>query len=461
MANKLTFVARDRTAQPQDDIRINWSNPITRGLVDIIWSGAGPARYLVGSVKPTVVGQSITTAAGIGRQRDATNAAAVRFHYSPASVNDRFRLYGGITMLTYGSMPRTGTTSCPTGFEHGYTISNRYGEGYIYGICGGVTIAPGTRWSDTIALRGLTYSSPSLRLYENGRVVGSADTGTTPSYDASFSTPQVCQSTNTSTLDTALWTGIWGRVLSSAEIKSLSDNPWQLFEPETIPLFVPTGTGPVTHPTTGDVVGNTATVTGSAVRETGAQTHPSTGDVVGNTATVSGTALRYRAHPTTGVVAGLTSNVTGTAKRYRLHTTTGTVAGLTSIITGSAVNEPAAGVHETTGDVVAGTGSVSGTATHIGVHTTTGVLAGFSAEVIGAAQRSGAVIVHDTSGVLAGYDSVVTGAATNQGSMTLTPADIQAIVAAIKAEIMPVNIVRVNGGNVDGDGSDSNPWGPV
>ena len=196
----------------------------------------------------------------------------------------------------------------------------------------------------------------------------------------------------------------------------------------------------------------------------GGATHPSTGSVVGNTATVTGTAARsatVQTHPSTGVVVGNTSTVIGTAKRYRLHTTTGAVTGLTSTVTGSATIQPAPGIHVTSGDVVAGVGTVTGSAKHVGVHTTTGVLAGFSAEVVGAAQRSGAVIVHSTSGVLAGYDSVVTGAATNQGSMTLTPADIQAIVAALKAEILPVDIVRVNHIDVDGTGADSDPWGPV
>jgi hypothetical protein len=303
-------------------------------------------------------------------------------------------------------------------------------------------------------------------LYVDGKFGVDAWIGNSSSFYGSSSQFDIGRLMNNSTVYYGDWDGIafaaiFNRRLTAGEIVSISANPWQIFEPETIPLFKPTGTGPVTHPTTGDVVGNTATVTGSALREAGAQTHPSTGDVVGNTATVSGTALRYRAHATTGVVAGLTSNVTGTALRYRLHETTGAVTGLTSTVTGSATIQPAPGIHVTSGDVVAGTGSVSGTATHIGVHTTTGVLSGFSAEVVGAAQRSGAVIVHSTSGVLAGYDSVVTGAATNQGSMTLTPADIQAIVAAIKAEIMPVNIVRVNNIDVDGTGADSDPWGPV
>ena len=55
----------------------------------------------------------------------------------------------------------------------------------------------------------------------------------------------------------------------------------------------------------------------------------------------------------------------------------------------------------------------------------------------------------------------VSGVSVGFSDMTLTPADIQAIVAALQAAILPVNIVQVNYGPVDGDGSDSNPWGPV
>lgn len=55
----------------------------------------------------------------------------------------------------------------------------------------------------------------------------------------------------------------------------------------------------------------------------------------------------------------------------------------------------------------------------------------------------------------------VSGVSVGFSEMTLTPADIQAIVDALKLAILPVNIVQVNYGPVDGDGSDGNPWGPV
>jgi len=468
------LIRKIRDRQPLQPVRIDYSNPISKNIVFAFEAGVDN-RNLVTSVDGEPLLSGVSHSAGLyGRQ----------FSYSGSQVSRScsfglLRSLCGATSATWDILVYFNSANPTTHFFAQWDSSLLWlfqaNAGSLVWVAAEDDLGNRRRWD-------LSSAFPSSGWY---RIIASWQGGANKvllinGIDKSGSLSVISNVANqintTNTKDylqigmsdggTALAGAVcfaraWSRGLSLPECKSLHENPWQIFEPETIPLFYSTGTGPVTHPTTGDVVGNTATVTGSALREAGAQTHPSTGDVVGNTATVTGTALRYRAHATTGVVAGLTSNVTGTALRYRLHETTGTPTGLTSIVTGSAVNEPAAGVHETDGVITGTTGSVSGSALHIGVHRTTGVLAGFSAEVIGAAQRSGAVIVHDTSGVLAGYDSVVTGAATNQGSMTLTPADIQAIVAAIKAEIMPVNIVRVNGDNVDGDGSDSNPWGPV
>jgi hypothetical protein len=82
------------------------------------------------------------------------------------------------------------------------------------------------------------------------------------------------------------------------------------------------------------------------------------------------------------------------------------------------------------------------------------------ATVTGSASRAGAIITHATTGVLTGNTAEVTGAS-GHGSMTLTPADIAAIVAALQLAILPVNIVKVNSIDVDGTGADNDPWGPV
>jgi hypothetical protein len=496
MAAKLTFVEQTLNRQPPSGARIDWTNPLTRGLTFLSRGSHDEnvvrnAPISLASLSGTVT--SVVTKHGLGSK--FSNATTRK------SLNTNVFKNGDCTAMFVGS-PSASASFGSYAISQAGSVEINFGVNFdaSFNTVSGrfilSTLQPGYRSS--VYVDGVLDGTPSCYLigkstgsgfaYKNGRRLTTTITGDLP--------PLNGLDTDTLSVGGMLANGsypfdyplnmvaVWSRQLTLEEASSVTLNPWQLFESEQIHVFAPVGTGPVTHPTSGDVVGNTATVTGTATRSATVQTHPSTGAVVGNTATVSGTALRYRAHATTGVVTGLTSNVTGTAKRYRLHTTTGAVTGLTSTVTGTATNEPAAGVHETDGVVTGTTGAVTGSALHIGVHRTTGVVAGyqgavtgtaknytvhettgvlsgFSAEVVGAAQRSGAVIVHGTSGVLAGYDSVVTGAATNMGGMTLTPADIQAIVAAIKAEIMPVNIVRVNNIDVDGTGVAGDEWGPV
>jgi hypothetical protein len=474
MAAKLTLIEQERTSQPQTVCRLagKYAKAFT------VYNSATPMINLATGKNLNAVGTPLFGSAASGREVHGVYGTLGHLQVR-SDINPSVENWPGATTLFHGVLTTFAAGTYPA------LISIVPDTNYYNGIINFVTeptnaIAFYVGASSTPLSRSYTSdfigvpvtviatydvgsATRSIHIYANGRyLTNSGSISTTWPNSTSLESIGGYNRSGTyrSSTHAISLACVFPFSMGNAEILNLLKNPWQIFEPEQSPLFVPVAGG-TTHPTSGDVVGNTATVTGSALREAGAQTHPSTGDVVGNTATVSGTALRYRAHPTTGVVAGLTSNVTGTALRYRLHTTTGAVTGLTSTVTGSATIQPAPGIHVTSGDVVAGVGTVTGSALHIGVHPTTGVLAGFSAEVIGTAQRSGAVIVHSTSGVLAGYDSVVTGAATNQGSMTLTPADIQAIVAAIKAEIMPVNIVRVNNIDVDGTGADSDPWGPV
>jgi hypothetical protein len=476
MAKKLTSVSRVWSKQPDYVAGIDWSNTLTLGLRAAVVSSLGNTNIVTGRALEVDGPLPLTTSDIFGR--------AYKYSASQTLRTEEVTVTGAFTTIALAIPGRTDNqavigTAGTNAWTLWCSISGKIqiydGVGYIDS---GISVVPGKPYA-----MGVSVSGTTVTLCINGQV--SVHTAAaSPSYTSKQNIGSRNGAGDYAFLGDIAGFLFFNRALNAKQLADLTANPWQIFEPEQIPLFKPEGTGPVTHPTSGNVVGNTATITGAALRETGAQTHPSTGDVVGNTANVTGTALRYRAHATAGTVTGLTSNVTGTALRYRLHTTTGAVTGLTSTVIGSATNEPAAGVHEVDGVVTGTTGAVTGSALHIGVHRTTGVVAGyqgavtgtaknytvhettgvlsgFSAEVVGAAQRSGAVIVHSTSGVLAGYDSAVTGAATNMGGMTLTPADIQAIVAAIKAEIMPVNIVRVNNIDVDGTGADSDPWGPV
>jgi len=221
------------------------------------------------------------------------------------------------------------------------------------------------------------------------------------------------------------------------------------------------GGGSVDHATDGDVEGNTANVVGTARRFL---LHTTSGDVVDSTdATVTGQAELINAvylHETEGVLTGQLGTVAGTARRFRTHTSNGIVIGDPwAIVEGLAEIVSPPGEHETYGALSGQHGTVVGTAKHLRKHVTSGnVVDSTDATVEGEAVK---FAEHDSSGIIVGYDTKVVGQATNVGSLTLTPADIAAIVAALKAEILPVNIVRVNYVEIDGTGTGNDPWGPV
>jgi len=166
------------------------------------------------------------------------------------------------------------------------------------------------------------------------------------------------------------------------------------------------------HPVTGTVVADYATVTGDAASSSPAGVHECEGIVVASEAIVVGTALNFSKLTSSGAVKGYQSTVVGTAKNVKKHSTNGAPIGKSS-------------------------------------------------QVIGTAARLDPLVDHGTFGEVDGYQSSVTGSAVNQGSLTLTPADIAAIVAALQAAILPVNIVKVNDVDVIGSGQSGDTWGPA
>jgi hypothetical protein len=143
------------------------------------------------------------------------------------------------------------------------------------------------------------------------------------------------------------------------------------------------------------------------------------------------------------------------------HATSGVVVGNTANVVGEASRSTGSVTHPTSGVIVGNAANIVGAASRVGTHPTSGVVVGNAGNVVGVAARTGAAIIHDTSGIVVGNPGDVVGAASNPGQMTLTAADIQAIVNALIAAVLPVNIVQVNYIDVDGTGQDADPWGPV
>jgi len=138
--------------------------------------------------------------------------------------------------------------------------------------------------------------------------------------------------------------------------------------------------GGTTHPSTGSLVADAATVSGTAART---RAHPSTGALVADAATVSGTATHLNQHPSTGALAAQSATVAGTAARTRQHPSTGSLVADAATVAGTATRFRA---HPSTGSLVAQDAVVAGDATvtpAAGPHLTTGVLEAQAATVAG------------------------------------------------------------------------------
>lgn len=93
------------------------------------------------------------------------------------------------------------------------------------------------------------------------------------------------------------------------------------------------GSGPVTHATSGALVGPGSVVDGTARRF---RAHATSGALAGQGSVVDGAATRFRAHHSSGVLAGPGSTVEGSAARTRQHQTSGELVGPVSLLAGAA-----------------------------------------------------------------------------------------------------------------------------
>lgn len=281
------------TSQPQQPPQINWGNPITSGLVGLMWLGYGRPVDLM---QPHVVltasnsspstwqngfAQTVTTAGANGvsaarlalpiwRQAGPLSCLAFMNHTSNASSKS---LYG------YGP----GTTSGYQIFETG-GARNRLARIYIGGVAKDAT---GGTWTDKECVKGLTFDGATVFGYDDGRQFGSAAAAGTPSYDATFARLSFLgNSDSTSSAGRGYWMGCWNRALTPSEVYALNQNPWMLFTPAQhhYPLFVSAGGTTDAAFVAADGTSTTSTLTGTGINAaafTAADGTSTTGTLVG------------------------------------------------------------------------------------------------------------------------------------------------------------------------------------
>ena len=181
--------------------------------------------------------------------------------------------------------------------------------------------------------------------------------------------------------------------------------------------------GAASHPTSGALSSQAATVAGSAAHLT---LHATSGALAAQSATISGSAVSP--HLSTGALSAQDATITGSAAHLTLHTSTGALSSQAATIAGAAAHEHATsgalaaqdssiagsadlsvgGSFSTSGALDAQAATIAGTATHLTLHTSTGALASQAATLAGSAAHE-----HAASGALASQEATISGAATH------------------------------------------------
>lgn len=223
------------TSQPQQAVGIDWGNPLARGLVD--WRSPTCGLSMVstnGTIKTTRNGVAFSgNGAGVSGWYGVVNSGAINAA-NPATI----------LALVIGASGNTDARA--------YSIAAS--TGYFFQIGSGATTSSKLRIVYRSPSKDLIGGETSSIVFENG-VPHVAALRYTPGLLESFvdgkadlTLADTASGTTSGTLwasTNTLWRGsaatqnntsvvlglFWSRALSDAEIKSISQNPWQIFKP--------------------------------------------------------------------------------------------------------------------------------------------------------------------------------------------------------------------------------------
>lgn len=220
--------------QPQGLARIDWSNPITRGLA---FAHALNGRNVQGHGAPGVLsGTAVATASpkGLGLQTASTTSTLY-------TASDTGITGSNYSLLAVGSATSTSAIQSAIDDDNGTTRCfqfriNSAKANLIAFDTGGATysVSAGTMTAAQLSqgfVIGAQVAGNSLAVFQNGiKTSGTAvNTQRTPTGDFAIGQRKAgSATTGWATGGLSLVAG-WTRTLSDAEMRSLAENPWQLF----------------------------------------------------------------------------------------------------------------------------------------------------------------------------------------------------------------------------------------
>ena len=218
-----------RTSQPQGPVGIDWANPITKDLKAAVYVTEGK---LCSAINPLIQGTLskifTTTPKGLGVTLGSTSNA-IGYHTGVSASSN-------LTNLIYiTGFVNTSSTKLMGNYGIGSLVT-KTGTGQI--IC--VSVAGGQFGATSSVLSQLPHvivgtasaSLDAVAIFIDGNLEGVGGGGGAPTADDSVG--GVLSGGYSTQPFTIVMSLRWSRVLSNIEIKSLSDNPWQIFAPREI-----------------------------------------------------------------------------------------------------------------------------------------------------------------------------------------------------------------------------------
>lgn len=288
--SRMVSVAKPWTRQPPPGTKIDFNNPLAKGLVQLVVNGHEVVRneMPVFKLKTDV---NVAGRGGLGTRCYDVSDASSGLQYSPTPD------------IGAGVM----TQFCKVGIYNGQEgLQYSYAMGNFNGSTGSGIALHHNGSANCWAMfdgNGLTSSGEILELYSSPFLVGVRDGSNIAIYRdgllkaaagvaSYYSVSDAAFCVNSLQLNTIQWAcsspiqlaGRYNRVLSEAEIQELSSNPWQIFVPQSTTYFFTTNTS---HATSGSLVSGNATLSGTANHMA---VHATSGSLVSGSASLSATA---------------------------------------------------------------------------------------------------------------------------------------------------------------------------
>ena len=250
-----------RTAQPQGVVGIDWSNPVTRGL-SFAPEFFGSSRLLdqITGASAKILGTGISVLDRTRGRVVVANGSSVSGDCSFGVINPLASAVGVTFTCRIATADTTSTLFKPFaqwgGASRNIFLVQQQGSGklgMVLGDSGGGVRRGGQgavfSANNTFVDFAFTWSATGnvVQVYANGVPVTTTDFASTGTLLSVGTTPVA--GTNPIQVGSAVDGGpfngmiseirLWRRALSLVEVKSLSDNPWQIFTPTQRNIWVP------------------------------------------------------------------------------------------------------------------------------------------------------------------------------------------------------------------------------